>query len=73
MLKGLVLSSHDDYEYEWVQSGMEIDTQRMQQPHESDRPGKVKFCVCPAVWFKESKKGECISVCKADILPMTSP
>ena len=51
---------------------MEIDTQRMQQPHESDRPGMVKFCVYLAVRFKESKEGECISVCKADILPMTS-
>ena len=51
---------------------MEIDTQRMQQPHESDRPGMVKFCVYLAIRFKEPKEGECISVCKADILPMTS-
>ena len=72
MLKGLMMSSHDEYEHAWVQSGAEIDAERMQQPHESDRPGKVKFCVCPAVWVKEPKKGECISICKAEVLPMKS-
>ena len=69
LLKGLMRSCFHCYEHRWIHSGMMIDPQVMKQPHGSDRPGLVKFCVCPAIWLKESDDAELVDVCKADILP----
>ena len=67
-LSGLLRSCPHHYEHAWFHFGAEIDTTVMEQPHESDRAGKVKFCACPAVFFRDGKDGEHIVVCKADVL-----